>query len=181
MLELFVLGSFWFWVLLVVTFGLLTGYVNRNKDDDGKIATFFFVASLALFFFLGNKDLFFSLLDYIKNKPLGFIGYVAGYLSIGAVWSIVKWYYFLIDYKNKYLSEKSNYPNRTLTIPTASEYKSDIIMWMTYWTVSLFWTLIHQWVGKIWTKIYQNLEGVYNKISKNIFKDIIDGEVKKDF
>lgn len=181
MFTLFVLGSFWFWALLVITFGLLTGYVNRNNEDDGYISTVIFVLALAAFFGLGNHDLFFSLLDYIKNSPLTFFGYVAGYLAIGSIWSFIKWYYYLVDYKNKYIEQKNSNASYkpTLRVPVAKEHKGDIIMWMSYWVVSVFWTLIHRWVTKIWTTLFLKFEGLYNKLSKNVFKDLVEEDEKE--
>ena len=180
MLELFAFGSFWFWVLASVIFFTITGFVNRNEEIDGRIATTFLVIGLGLFFFLGNVDLFFSLMDFIKDEPLKFILYVGSYLIVGAIWSVVKWYYFLLDYKKDYLERKSRstYPV-SFDIPTAKNYKGDIIMWMSYWVVSIFWTFVHQWVHKIWNNIFSKLEGVYNKISNHIFKDIVIEEENK--
>ncbi len=174
MTGLFLLGSFWFWALLTTTVILLTYFVNSNDENDGKFATTILILATGLFFFLGNRELFFTIMDFIKNEPLTFLGYVAAYLTIGAVWSIIKWYYFLLDYKKQYLVDKVRYSTVKLTIPVAKKYKADIIMWMSYWTVSLLWTLTHQWVTKIWSTIYSKLESTFNKISSHVFKDMED-------
>lgn len=181
MYTFFVFGSFLFWVLVVLTFCLLTRFVNRNKEDDGYISTTIFVLALGVFFGLGNHDLFFSLIDFIKNSPLTFFGYIAGYLAIGSIWSFIKWYYYLVDYRQKYLEQKNSTASYkpTLRVPLAKEHKGDIIMWMSYWVVSVFWTLIHRWVTKIWSTLYFKFEGLYNKLSNSVFKDLVDEEEKE--
>jgi hypothetical protein len=88
----------------------------------------------------------------------------------------------LVDCKNKYIEDKLKYPTTSseLRVPKAKDHKGDIIMWMSYWVVSVFWTLIHRWVTKIWTTLFLKFEGLYNKLSNNIFKDLVDEEAKEE-
>ena len=172
MVQFFTIGTIGFWALFIITFIILTVYVNKD-EGNGWLSTL----SIVLFgAFVGftNQDLVLSLLHFITDNPLKFILYIILYVFAGAIWSVMKWYFFLVEKKNEFIQSKIDYPSTThkLNIPLAKDHKGTIILWMSYWIPSLFWTFINQWVSKVWTKMFNNLESVFNKISKSVFKDI---------
>ena len=97
---------------------------------------------------------------------------------------MIKWFTILIDKKNEILENRIKYPNihgnNKIEIPLAKNYKSDIILWMSYWHVSILWTLIHKWIGKIWSNIYNRLGFLYNQISKYVFKDFPESDIESN-
>lgn len=169
---IFQLYTFWFWILLTTTILPITYFINRNEENDGSRATFLLVLSTILFFALGNIKLFFEILDFISLNPTTILLYVIPYLILGIIWSFIKWYLFLLSEKKRYLLEKDTYKNRELIIPQATNYKSDITMWIFYWIFSLLFTLFHDWVYYIWKRIRLRLDFFYNKISEKVFKDL---------
>ncbi len=173
MLELFVVGTFWFWILVFVSFVALFYQVNVG---NGWGSTLVFIGTVAAVAILGNSTLFLGFLSYIKDNPGIIILCFAGYFIAGAVWSIVKWYYFVVDKRDEYLE----YNRRSdFKIPSPKEYKSDIMLWMSYWPVSAVWTIINNPFKKIFIRIQKSLEGVYEKISAHVFKDLIKEKATK--
>jgi hypothetical protein len=179
MTTFFLIGTFWFWSLVIITFVLLSIFVNKEKSS-GTLATTIFLLSLGAFFYMGNQELFFEFIDFVKNSPFAFLGYVVGYVFIGAIWSVVKWYFFLVEVKNYYLERKQRHSDASLVIPLAKNYKSTIIMWMSYWIVSIYWTFLKEFVTGIWNKVYIHLGGLYDKMSNRIFKDVVELKAKED-
>lgn len=56
--------------------------------------------------------------------------------------------------------------------PKVSEHKAQIIGWMSYWPVSLVWTMINDPVRRAFVAIYDALGTSFQKISDNAFRDI---------
>ncbi len=174
MFELFVFGTLWFWLLLIASFAILTYQVNIGSGFKSFLV---FALTLFLFIFMGNLEFFDSFIYYIKNNSGKALLIFLGYFLAGAIWSIVKWYYFLLNSKEEQKKRKIDYPSLAkdfkFKIPKPSEHKSDIILWMSYWPFSAFWTLIDNPFKKIFNGIFKRLEGVYNKIAAYVFKDLI--------
>ena len=171
MTTLLVIGSFWFWASLIIAFVLLSIYVNQ-EDSIGFGASAVVIIWLTVFFVF-NQDIFNKLLSFIIESPLTFISYILLYLSLGLCWSFYKWYAYLVDYKKTVVKKLADARNPyTYEIPKASKHKDDIILWMCYWVISAYWTLISKWVVKVWYTLYNKFENLYDKMSVNMFKDI---------
>ncbi len=179
MTTFFLLGTFWFWSLVIVTFVLLSIFVNKEKSN-GALATTIFLIALSLFFYCGNQELFFDFINFIKDNPFKFLGYITGYILIGAIWAVVKWYFFLIEIKDNYLERKQSHSDAHLSIPLAKHFKSTIIMWMSYWIVSIYWTFLKEFVTGIWNNIYKRMGGLFDWMTNKIFKDVIELKAKED-
>jgi hypothetical protein len=120
---------------------------------------------------------------------------IAIYLVLGAIWSIVKWWFYLHDelervqenskYDIAILEKLNNAPsgleerNRILSsvksrVPKASENKTTITNWMIFWPFSMLYSLYADILCKLFNRIYQALQRVYDKITASVFRDIIN-------
>jgi hypothetical protein len=116
---------------------------------------------------------------------------IVGYIGIGAVYSIAKWWLFIREDRN-IQTRKNDYetykkwaqsgPTADRTIPTfddffasswntltPSRYKSTIMAWMVVWPLSGAWTLTHD----IFENIYASLVKIYTNISSRHAQSIL--------
>jgi hypothetical protein len=166
----FVIGSFWFWLLVVVAYVLITICLEYPRWG-GSGATLIFILSFAALWFWGGtfvSDLFSFIAD---NKLLSILMF-AGYFLVGIVWSFVKWYFYLLNCRDKISAQIES--NRTYysSIPTAKDNKGRIISWMTYWPMSIVWTIFNDPIKRMCKYFYQIFESWYQGISNKVFADI---------
>ena len=97
LIPIFVLGSFWFWLLVAIT--LLVILCDTSSDDCGFSAFALFV-SVVLFTLFGSG----GILTAIALHPLTILSGLGIYLVIGTIWGVCKWYLFVsrmaLDYDN---------------------------------------------------------------------------------
>jgi len=168
------LWSFWFWVIVAAWCIITTIFVDDGEDghkSNGFGATITFIISMLLVFWLGDANIraFFKSFNF-----LGILKFLGLYLVVGITWSFIKWYLLLIRRKEKYAE------NQWQGIPTAKEYKSEIIVWMSYWPWSMTWTLLNDPIKRFFNFIYLKFSTLYQKLSDRIFKDIIDLKKKQE-
>ena len=193
LLDLFIIGSIWFWLLSGVWFIALVIFLDCEKGTQATLTMIAFFAALVL---LGD----FNPLPWMKLHALESIALVVGYFAAGAAWSFVKWYFYVLRIKDRVqeaktkflerskitdgkipdshkarwkeiLNSEFGYRRRSLP-PKATENKSRILMWMSYWPFSAVWTLINDPVKRAFEYLYARLSGLMQKISDHIFKDL---------
>lgn len=169
-------------VSVLVEILLLFFFVVQEMDFQA-------VASLAIF---GLVTHYFGGVDYVayvRTHGVMILEFAAAYLVSGAAWSVVKWFFFCRDLKQKYLGYKADYFRHHVTgtpaqshsyatqftgdvPPSAQDHKSQIVSWIGYWPVSLIWTLLDDFLTKVFKEIYNVLSGVFQRIANSQFKDI---------
>src|SRR5262249_7022559 len=101
-LEVFVVGSLWFWLLLVGEMILLLVLVEW---DQGAIATVTFGLTILLLQFLGDVNIY----DYVIHHPWTVVLGAAGYFAIGTLWAIAKWWFYVREQRAWYDELRSAY------------------------------------------------------------------------
>jgi hypothetical protein len=161
-----------FWVIFSIGLILMFYFINSKDEGDGVGATITFILSAILLYATsGHRD---SFISFITNNWLRNFEIVMIYLIIGLVWSFVKWYFYLLNKKEKLedlITMNSNYELNQYDIPKAGENKDKIILWMSYWPWSAIWTIINDPVRKIFNWIYTKFSSIYQKMSDKIFAD----------
>jgi len=184
----FVFGTFWFWALSIIF--LITAIVFTEQESGiGALITLaiyaFYIQLLAKVNFVG----------WILEQPLNFLIAIGSYLIIGLVWSCVKWW-LLVSYiaeiqKDKWATflKNHNLSKDTKTLPQNlykdwenkkksfekplfRHNKNKITLWVTYWPLSMVYSLIRDFLVKITRQIVIHFQGVYEKITSNAFKDL---------
>ena len=169
LLELLV--SIPFWIALVTV--ILMSYLTEHKSSPVAWPFSILVVSLVLFYFTGGKLILTNVWLYIQGNYVSLIFKALLFLIVGALWSLYKWYFFLIKAKKEYIESTSSYKK----IPSAADNKSKITAWILYWPLSLFATLLTKPITKALNFIFETLKGSYDKMTQKIFADVI---VKKD-
>ena len=102
MFELFVLGTFWFWLLMFAEFVVLIACLSHEK---------YFLAPLSLavtiaLLILGGSGLG-GVVDWVRMNPSWTVALVLGYFAIGVGYTIAKWWVFVRDVLEKYQEHKT--------------------------------------------------------------------------
>jgi len=187
--EFFVLWGVWWWILFAA---VIVADVWFLEYDNGTGATFSLVAFALLMFFFGDWNPF----PWIAANPLWTIGTIFGYFAAGGLWSTVKWYFHCLNVRDRYNEIKDSFfeehkitgdkiPGQLKSAwkdklrygefsqgsiaPRATKHKAKILMWMTHWPFSAFWTLLNDPIRRIFMSIYAHLTRTLQKISNRVF------------
>ncbi len=152
-------------VLAILEVLFLFIFVATEKGAWATISVLLFVA---LSHFVAGVDV----VGMVTNNWLSIIFYSIAYLVVGSVWSFAKWFFYLRGRRTDFLERKKWDKSAKIDIPQASDNKSRIIRWLSYWPVSIVWTLIDDFITKIFTEIYNTFSGYYQKIADSVFKDV---------
>ncbi len=163
---LFEIGSPLFWALLSVASILL---IWATETRSGIWATIVMFGTIALLYFLGDKGYIQNLLVHAKDHPLSVVVSIIGYFIVGTVWSVVKWYFFLIKQRDYY--KDNGFSPR---VPQVSEYKSTFLLWMMYWPFSGIWTIIDSPVKRGFSFIFGKIKGRMQQMADKIFEPIME-------
>lgn len=195
MLELFAVGTFWFWALIAAELVLLFVFAEY---ENGICATISLVAFLAALQFCGNVNLFGALLTnwYYLIPLLGF------YIVAAIVFAIFMWTRYTnfklaehdeilakfilemglpastkilpIQHRAEWVKrvERTKDSKTGLTIadtPLAKLNKARIVRWMSLWPIYGALFLGKDLVVEFFSWIYKGLSGFLQRISDNIY------------
>jgi hypothetical protein len=90
LLILFAFGGFWFWGLLGVVSLLIILSLEHEREGTACILT---LGTLAAILFFGNT----GWLTWLIENPWSTVGYIAGYLGVGVVYGVGKWWVYVRD------------------------------------------------------------------------------------
>jgi hypothetical protein len=204
-MELFVVGTFWFWALVVAWIIMLFIFIENENGIGATISMIIFGCCLQFF---GNVDF----LGYVMENPLTIAMIVGSYFLLGGIWGCVKWWVFCRDRWEEYMETKEEflrskglpagtkvvpdefklewtrklkqhgeYRGRTLAdTPRVRDNKGKILRWMSFWPVSLIWSLINDFVKRVFKTIYQKIAGFLQRIADNMFAGAQDDLVDED-
>lgn len=186
-----VFGSFWFWVFSVAVWALLTTLI---EDEKGGFAFIALCGTFVALAFAGDINI----LRVAQAHPIQAVLFFLGYLFMGALWSLFKWWRLLKAAKERFNQERAKFFHRQdnkiagqpastgellayfyketkfdRLIPKVSEHKSQIISWMCYWPMSLVWYFLSDWIVNLFNKIFTALKGVFIGMRNRVFSDVI--------
>jgi hypothetical protein len=119
---------------------------------------------------MGNKEWYNNIFSYIVENSGTVVLYILGYIILGAILSVIRWFIYLkglsidVDSDGKCKHSKLKFD--------VFYNKNRIMNWMFNWPFSVIWTTIDEPVKKSFKWMYSKLEGSYKKISDNITKDL---------
>lgn len=163
--TIFVVGTFWFWLLLVVAGICIIGAIET--ESFGKAFATVVVTVLLLSFFGAGTELR-TFLSWIWHHPGFSIGIFLGYLFVGSAWSIFKWYGFLKELKRK--NDEKGHKKVWNRRQIVRDNKGRLINWMCYWPFSALWTAL----SDPFQAIYRQLTGVYGRIADKVLGPVVE-------
>lgn len=125
---------------------------------------------------------------WIQESPMRLILLAVLYLACGALWSVVKWWFYVRKQRPEIKASYENWKDRyggggdtsldaflvSESNPVkASKNKHRIMVWMVWWVPSLFWTVCSDIIMKIWDRLYDMLVGIYTNIANRIAKSAV--------
>lgn len=196
----FAVGAFWFWMLILVETVVIFACIENEK---GILATLSVVGFFSLLWLLGVFNVF----GYMAKNPWKSPLYVGGYFVAGALWSVVKWYVYVINQRSRYDDARANFLEninvksgsltdelkikwethlemiRLEVKPQARKHMGKLLTWATYWPWSFLWTFVDDFVKRVFKLILLRLQAVYQSISDYAFKgtenDFLDQDAKE--
>lgn len=166
MFELVTVGTWLFWSLVATFVFIEICFLSFDDNEDPAIVTALitFVAAVTL------TNLFRGI------SPLWLVSMAAVYLALGVLWSIKKWYTFVVEKKAEILIRFNNLSPQKTTFadyakdqrPTAARNKERIVVWMTLWPFSFSWWIL-LWPRRAFTWIYNRLSTLYDRISERLW------------
>lgn len=165
MAAIFITGSVWFYILLLITIVLV---IWALEYDYYWRATFVIIGTILALEFMGSSAELRSLGSFLWHNPGIAISIFIGYLLAGTIWSLISWKRFLGRTRREYLEDK-----RTISAAYLENIvrlnKRKIITWMAYWPFSMLWSALRD----PFQEIYERLSGTFRKMAMKDLSDII--------
>jgi hypothetical protein len=184
-----IFGTVWFWLMIgavwIIITAILETHTELSKHHDeggGSWATVVMVIALAAYFLVGSDEHLKTAFNFLVDNPVLTIGAVAAYFLTGVLWAFAKWYFFLSRIREDFdesLKLQISSKIKNFEIPQARDYKNRIVTWISYWPISLSWTVLDDPLKKIAHNIYLKCGKIFDSISFNKFKDV--EELKKEY
>ena len=164
--EFLAVGALGFWLLLAPII------MSEMLDNDAPgWATIVAMVTVAVHVVVWG----FTPISYLAEHPGESVLGIAAYFFAGAVWSLVKWYFWLVKLRRRldsgetvsrviYTAGVHGFP------PNPGDHKSRIIGWIALWPASMLWTMINDPVRRAAEEINARLGGTYQHISNRVFK-----------
>jgi len=158
MFELFIVGTFWFWALIVVSFTIL---VCLSEEASPGWATGVAIATALILQFFGNVPIF----TWLRHNPKEFIFSLFLYLLAGVVYSIGKWSVFI----KKKAKKDFAYSKKPSTV-MVDEHSDRIIGWMVFWPWNAAWTLLNDPIRWAFESIFEKTKALFQRIADKAYQ-----------
>jgi hypothetical protein len=201
--ELFVFGTFWFWLFLAAEIIWLLSCAARDSVGWQWI--------VSVFLFLGILQCFsdVNVFLFIWHNPFLVFLLLGLYLLGGCIWVFPKWWFFCKDHlrkyidlrdeflrsrniegsvvpqelkeawKDRYVANNTYHEDRIVFKPEPKLYKNRIVTWMVLWPMSFLLTMLNDPITRFFQYIYHEIIGVLRKISDNVFEEV-KNDMKED-
>ena len=89
------------------------------------------------------------------------------------MWSFVKWWLHVNKLADRIASEQAKWESRRnyrLDRPQISDNKDRIATWVTYWPISVIWSLLDDFIKHLMQQLVMSLRKAYEAITNSAFK-----------
>lgn len=162
--------------ILLICFAVVAVLTETEKFGW---ATFSVLVAVAAAQWLNWVDI----IGAVRHNLLVNLAYLGGFIVVGVVWSFVKWFSFLMRFRDvlrKTTVRGSKYYGHTeyrgISLkkkPQAAEQKARITAWMIFWPFSFVGTLLNDPVRRIFNLIFGSLKQQYQKLSDRLFRGVV--------
>jgi len=198
------LGTLWFWIVVVETIILFASVILGEDEGKHYFTSISLVISLLLLQYVAGIDV----LSWLVNHGSSLLIYLCSHFTMGTLWSVFKWYWFVQNSLEEYRQRKTRflmefnpdsartgimppelktkwekeitakYYGNTIKLeypPNIKDHKNKVATWIFYWPISMTCSLLGDFTSWLANKIVSFIKRVYNFIS-----DLVFSELKKD-
>lgn len=180
-----------FWILCAVEFIWIFWCVEEEHPGRAFMSIILLGALLCFF---GDFNVF----SWIKDNPDIIASYGMYYVAAGFLWGIVKYFFFLSKIRREYKALKTKYMKTYNLTEMRAEHlnnmhndysykydmpntdfinnKARIITWMSYWPISLVWTLLRDFATRIFECIWDWTQAMFKTMHDKILGEILNDE-----
>jgi hypothetical protein len=138
---------------------------------------------------------------FITSHTVDFLLYVLAYLGTGVVWSFIKWFSFLVGFRDEFREVRDawysahnlkvgdaltpeqqkdlddsycykTYKGQALLYkPKAVKNKRRITCWMAYWPFSVVGTIINDPIRRLFKFLFNSFKALYQRIADHVFRN----------
>jgi hypothetical protein len=165
------------WIVAVILFLILVALIE-NGQLGWSIGV---VAAVVLLVAYGTGVTIALAWTFFTAHPIALLIGAVGYFAVGAAWSVIKWWAFVrklfrrIAGGEQVFDVNDGYDRRKLgpeNPPKVANHKEDITTWMSFWPISMAWTIVDDPVRRICTEIYHSLSGFLQGIADKQFNKL---------
>jgi len=164
----------WYW--MGGLFLLFMVDVALCESDEFTWGTVLLMAGVALTAWLGGDINPFT---YLWHNFAEIVKFFAFYFAIGGLWSIVKWYFYLLKLRDRMLNTTAvgkkmrTSPEGMRNVRPDASYaannKGRIMGWIGHWPFSVIGTFLGDFIKRIVTSIYNVLSKLYDRMAAHVF------------
>ena len=187
MLELFAVGTFWFWTLVVAEIILLFIF---TENENGMAST----ASILVFGGMLQWGSGIDIIGFAFANPVKLASIVLAYFAAGALWGTCKWWLKVRDkieeaseHRDAWFKRKGyTYPpakgsdeatewkderqRSGMILPRIKDHKGDFFRWMSFWWISMIWSLFADFIKGICKAVYRKLAKFLQAMADNMWR-----------
>lgn len=185
--EFLMFGGVFFWLFVGIVSLIVVAFYANDEASSATVSILLAMGALALF---SNFNPF----VWLWENPITSVLWLAAYVAVGVVWSVVKWRFLLskilhlaqslrekydADEAQKWKTETSFIEHRLAydhsihcTVPPkAATFKTSIYCWLFYWPLSFIGTMIDNPLRNAMTWIYNRVTTSFDRMSGKAFAD----------
>lgn len=152
------------WAMMALSLVFIVDIVCLECEAEGWGTTILIIGTALLTWLAIDANIFVWVWNNLANIGKFFLVY----FFVGALWSVAKWYFYLLTVRDKMKS--SNITTRPWE-SYASNNKARIFSWIGHWPFSMVGTLFGDFLKRVVLSIYNMLSTLYEKIGNSVFAD----------
>jgi hypothetical protein len=154
------------WIVLAILACILIGVTEEGNLGWAAVIT---VAMLGILGYTGVVAGS-AVWIYIKTNPWVIALLASGYFLGGTAWAIAKWWFWVKKERRRQDSKVKTSTYYKYEVPQVSHHKSQITAWMTFWPISMAWTMINDPITKAFKEIYYRISSTLQSIADKAFQ-----------
>lgn len=154
-------GLPWIWMFLLL--GLFVFNVVLTEWNETGWSTFLLLFGVSIVAWLGGGI---NVFTWTWANLSSVVQFIFVYLTFGAVWSVAKWYLYLVK-----IRESVPAGGKRPIYAYANHHKSRITGWIIHWPFSMIGALFGDVLSRIVSSIYTMMSSMYDRIADSVFAE----------
>lgn len=153
----------WYWMSILVLLFIVDIVLVENDCIGWTTTTLLFGLGFAAWLGAGVNPF-----TWAWVNAANILQFFLMFWAVGALWSILKWYLYLLKVKERAVRRGTKSRPRE---SFASNNKSRIMGWIAYWPFSMIGSIFGDFLSRIVKNIYRVLSSLYERMGSKVFAD----------